>query len=42
MYKIKYENTVIQKVTLLVSSATLLVLIAYCILERKNKLGYNK
>ena len=42
MYKIKYENTAIQKVTLLVSSATLLVLIAYCILERKNKLGYNK
>lgn len=42
MYKIKYENTVIQKVTLLVSSATLLVLIAYCILERKNKLGYNR
>ena len=42
MYKIKYENTVVQKVTLLVSSATLLVLIAYCILERKNKLGYNR
>lgn len=42
MYKVKYENTLVQKATLIVSSATMLVLVTYCILERKNNLGYNK
>ena len=40
-YKVLYEETVVQKGTLIMSSVSLLGLVAYGVYKRKNKLRYN-
>ncbi len=41
-YKVLYEGTIVQKATLVISVLSIIGVVAYGVLKRKNKVRYNR